>query len=660
MSGEAGKAMTRGQAFRGRRLQVGLLAIIVLVLVTALTRLSAWPLIDYRSFDYLSTLWQPGLPPDGPIIVAIDEPSLADVNEQWPWPRSLHARLIEQLRASGAKLIALDIIFSEPSKPEEDAALKSALGPDVVLAGDESLIAAAQADQLVRTMPLKIFSDAGAVTGIASIELNGDGFVRKLPQYDDSFAAQMVAIALGQPLGRARPDLIQAYGGPRTYPTVSYYQALDPANLLPPGTFKDRVVIVGLSLQNAPVIGGNGTDAYANAFTVHNDHLVSGAELQATIYDNLRTSGFIAEWSPFARAVLVLGATLLAGALVWRGTGWSTVAAGALVVFAFIAASYLTLRLGRQFASPVAPSLAFVLVASVQAAFDYARERRSRYEIIKAFGQYLAPQLVERLAADPAQLKLGGERRTLSILFCDVRGFTTIAENLKDDPEQLISLVNRLLTPLSEVVLAHGGTIDKYIGDCIMAFWNAPLDNPDHAESAVSAALAMLDALAELNSALAREAETDGRLFAPLRIGIGINTGDCVVGNMGSTSRFDYSAMGDAVNLASRLETASKQFGVPLLIGEKTAETVGRRFHMLELDRITVKGRAEPVCVSTVVSNMPPGAIELHKQFLEAVRHGNHLLAGQLCLRLEIMVPDLAAFYRQRSKAPERGLAIDM
>jgi adenylate cyclase len=220
-----------------------------------------------------------------------------------------------------------------------------------------------------------------------------------------------------------------------------------------------------------------------------------------------------------------------------------------------------------------------------------------RKGITRAFSQYLSPALVERLARDPSQLRLGGEVRALTILFCDIRGFTTIAEGMKGDPERLTTLINRLLTPLSEVVMAHGGTIDKYIGDCLMAFWNAPLDDPDHATHAVEAALRMMQALEDLNGELRAEAEACGETPIALRIGIGINTGHCVVGNVGSERRFDYSALGDAVNLASRLEGASKELGVPLVVGQATADQVSERIPLRKLKEITVKGRAEPVLV---------------------------------------------------------------
>lgn len=644
-----GRIPARGAArlVSSRRAQVTILAAFVFAAVALMTRLPAWPLIDYRAFDYLSTIAAEPLPQDGPIVVAIDEPSLAEINLQWPWPRSLHAKLVSALRAAGAKVIGLDIIFSEPSSAVEDEALAAALGPDVVLAGDETLVTSDQADQFIRVMPLQIFSDKLAPTGIASVGLNRDGVLRQMPVYEDGLAAT-IAMAAGED---AEPppsgSLIQSFGGPRTYPTVSYYQALDPDNFLPAGLFKGRMVIVGLSLQNAPSIESGGADAFPTSYTVHTGKLTAGAEIQATILDNLRLKRFIEEATAPVKQVLLLIAVVAAAMLVRKGTGWNTVLVGAGAIVVLFIGSYLALRFGRMFASPVAPAFAFIGITAAQATIDYAQERRNRRQITRAFSQYLAPALVEQLARDPSKLKLGGEKRELSILFCDVRGFTTISEQLKDNPEQLTLLINRLLTPLSDIVLSHGGTIDKYIGDCLMAFWNAPLDDHDHARHAVSAALDMLDSMQALNDDLEAEARAAGRVYYPLRIGVGINTGECVVGNMGSTQRFDYSALGDAVNLAARLEGASKPYGVPLLIGDNTARAAKGEFAVFELDRITVKGKTEVVPVYTAVRSSEGIDMAAHERFIAARYRGDIIEQQSLAPDLMRKIPALAAYYGQ-------------
>ncbi|MGZ2455745.1 CHASE2 domain-containing protein [Rhizobium sp. IY2] len=628
-----------------RHLRLLVLALATLVAISLLSRLPAWSLLELRSFDYLSTVDDPRPPQGGPVIVAIDEPSLADINAQWPWPRSLHAELIRQLRAAGARVIGLDIIMAEPSNPDNDAAITGAVGPDVVLAGDETLIETPQASQLIRATPLPQLTEAGAVTGIASIDLSGDGTFRRIPGYEDGFAAMLMKAAGAANIALPSGRLIQSFGPARSYPTVSYYQALDPENLLPPGYFKDRVVLVGLSLQNAPEIEKGGVDAFASPYTVHTGKLVSGVEIQATIYDNIRRGLSIAEARLPLVAACILISVLLAAATVWRSTGLLTIVASAAALIAFAAASFAGMRFAHVFVSPLGPVVAYVSVAFGQAAFDYAEERRNKRQIIRAFAQYISPDLVRRLSNDPSQLKLGGERRTLSVLFSDVRGFTTIAETLKDDPEQLTGLINRLLTPLSDVVMDHGGTIDKYMGDCIMAFWNAPLDDPDHALHAVRASLAMQAAISRLNSQLEREAAIRGDKPHVLKMGVGINTGECIVGNMGSTRRFDYSCLGDSVNLASRLEGASKNYGVALLLGEETARLVADTYTVVELDRIIVKGRTVPSPVYTVVHKADAEALAAHQAFIETKYAGTLAPADPAFDRLAADIPELAAYY---------------
>ena len=237
---------------------------------------------------------------------------------------------------------------------------------------------------------------------------------------------------------------------------------------------------------------------------------------------------------------------------------------------------------------------------------NYFREQQQRQQIRSAFGYYLSPPLVEQLAKSPEKLVLGGEERRMTILFSDVRGFTTISEHYKDDPQGLTRLMNRFLTPLTNAIIERKGTIDKYIGDAIMAFWNAPLDDDEHEANACDAALEMLARAEALNVELKREAETSGGVCMPLRIGIGLNSGPCVVGNMGSDFRFNYSVLGDTVNLASRLESRTKDYRLSMVIGSRTAERARAKFATMEIDLIHVKGKKVPETVFTV-----PGGAEV-------------------------------------------------
>ena len=231
---------------------------------------------------------------------------------------------------------------------------------------------------------------------------------------------------------------------------------------------------------------------------------------------------------------------------------------------------------------------------------SFVREQKQRRQIRSAFGQYLSPALVEQLAQSPEKLVLGGEEREMTIMFSDIRGYTTISESFKNDPKGLTTLINRFLTPLTNAILARKGTIDKYMGDAIMAFWNAPLDDKEHQLNACEAALDMLEQIDVLNRQREIEAQEGGPAYFPLNVGVGLNTGTCVVGNFGSDVRFDYSVLGDSVNLASRLEGQSKEYGFPIIIGSKTAMAVKDKFAILELDFIMVKGKKEPEVIYTI------------------------------------------------------------
>ncbi|MBX3596901.1 MAG: adenylate/guanylate cyclase domain-containing protein [Rhizobiaceae bacterium] len=640
--------VTHGKRSSPKRLAgLALTATFTAILISLLSLTGPWQLIDARIFDYLSTTYHVERPDDGPIIVAIDEPSLAEINRQWPWPRELHAQLIKSLRAAGAKSIGMDIIFAEPSTPQADEALADSMGPDVVLASDISILETAQASQMLRTEPLPQLTDKGARSGVASISLDRDGTLRRIPSYQDGFSQ----VLLGHPAPLPQPAYIQAYGPPRSYETVSYYQALAPEQFLPPGIFRDKTVIVGLSMQSAPTTKSGGADAYPTPWSARTGTLVSGAEIQATIFDNLATGQFIRGAPIWAAIASVFAAAAAAAAVTMRGTSWRTFPAALIGVVAIVLGSFLLLRFGRVNLPPAAPAFAFAIVSLAQSARDFASERRMRRDITRAFSQYLSPELVRQLTDDPDRLKLGGERRTLTILFCDVRGFTSISERMKDHPEQLTNLVNRLLNPLSDAVMNAGGTIDKYIGDCIMAFWNAPLDDPDHALHAVQAAKNMLTALDRLNAELAEEAAASGEEPIALKIGIGVNTGDCVVGNMGSEKRFDYSALGDAVNLASRLESQTKSYNVSILMGPETARQIGERLPILELDRVSVKGKSETATISTVLINeVGNAALSAHRAFIDDMYERRTEKAIARLATLEDQIPELQAYYLRQHR----------
>lgn len=579
------------------RLRNILLAALVSLLIVPLHGRAGIRIVEARAFDMLSTLspLRPAEP--GAIIVAIDEPSFAELSERWPWSRATHARLVESLKAAGAKVIGLDIVFAEPSSEEADAALAAALGPGSVLAADREVIAMDHGTQISRVGPLPDLLRNGASFGVTSVDLDSDGVLRRMPATADSFAeALLVARGAALPSLPPRP-LVQFSGGARSYPTVSYYQALDPGAFLPPGIFKDRTVLVGLSLKAAPATDSGATDAFETPFTIKTGTLTAGVEVHATLMDNLLNGLWITPAPLSAIALAVIACALLGCGTGSAAMSWRTGLAAALSLATILLGSFVLLRFGRVWLPPVTPALAAIAGFGARFGLDYARERRLRAAVSEAFSRYVTPALVAELARNPDSLKLGGERRDLSILFCDVRGFTSLSEQLKDDPIRLTSIINRLLDALSEQVLEARGTIDKYMGDCVMAFWNAPLPEPDHAGAAVAAALQMSKAVERLNA----ELQAEDSALPPLAVGVGVNTGSCVVGNVGSRWRYDYSVLGDAVNLASRLEGLTKDYGVPLIIGESTARAIQHACFVFELDRIAVRGRSEATPIFTVL-----------------------------------------------------------
>jgi adenylate cyclase len=466
-----------------------------------------------------------------------------------------------------------------------------------------------------------------AARGVGSLdeEPDWDGLVRRMRLVErvngsayPTFPAEVLRVAFGAKsyVGRAAGasaewDLGQATGlvalriGPLTLPTDATgslwigYRPVDPGRwisvasvldgTLDPPQLKDRIVLVGSSAA-----GLNDLRATPVGATV------PGVEVHAQTIDQALQGWFLTrpDWTRGAE-FLFIACTALILALVLPRLG--AAAAGAFAALALIVAwsgAWWTYRSPHILLDPAYPSLVILLVYGSSTIQGYLRSERARRQIKQTFSRLMAPALVEQLAAQPEQLKLGGENREMTILFSDIRGFTGIAEGL--GPQELTAFINEFLQPMSDVVMAHDGVIDKYNGDCIMAFWNAPLPDPRHAVHAVAAAKQMRRTLAALNAERERQASTTGQAFKPIRIGVGINSGECCVGNMGSHQRMEYTVLGDAVNLASRLEGASKTYGVDLILSEATAKQVPGE-PLAELDLIRVKGRDQAVRIFTVL-----------------------------------------------------------
>ncbi len=617
-----------------------LLTILALVLMRAV---DPWPVesLRLRSFDVLMASQEPK-ESDEIVLLNIGEQSLRE-HGQWPWPRNVIGNLVDSLRDAGAASIVLTMFFPEPDRNGGDQELISSLGPDTVIAQTASAssritsgrhVGSAQIGEdprpwlyswpgLIRSMD-QIEQASGGV-GMSVIAPEVDGMVRRMPmlvRIGDSIypniSLETMRVLSGDRsyqvfTGSAGVEAVRIprFGRIETdersriwIPLSSRIREID----LGSGSLDQvdgKVVVVGLTAEGlsnlTPTPHGLTYPHHIQAQVLQ--ALVDGSSIKRPYYADLVEISVI--------AVLCL----LLFWLVPKTSVALSVPVLALFVSATASLSYLAWMTDLYLIDASWPILSILVVYGHSIYNNFAREHRLKQQIKKQFEHYLAPAMVKKLQANPSLLKLGGDTRELTLLFCDIRGFTPISEQYKSDPQGLTRLINRFLTPMTDIIMANEGTIDKYMGDCIMAFWNAPIDVADQRSKAISSALEMLEHLDSLNL----ELEKDGLL--PISIGIGLNTGSVVVGNMGSDQRFDYSCLGDAVNLASRLEGQSKGYGVKIIIGEETSKGLDG-FILVELDQIAVKGKAEGVRIYTILGhgNPLPTQASQHAKFINAYR----------------------------------------
>lgn len=597
-------------------------------------------------------------------IVDIDEKSLADPRlGQWPWPRTRLADIVINLTRLGAVVIAFDAVFSEPDRlnpdiaadtfssldeemrarlrqlPSNDSILADAIknsrvvlgesgGPNVRADLNEKLPVTGLATLgeepqpfmfmfpgLLRNVPL--LEEAAAGRGLFTIRPERDGIVRRVPMImvaqgitmpSLSFEMLRVASGSGTILIKADKAGIKSLGlrgfaiptdlhgqlwihYARRDPSI-YVSAVDVLDgRVPPDRIAGKLIVIGTSavglndIKTTPVTPAMpGVEVHAQVLesaltgdVVSQPNYGIGIEFFAALIMGLLVIAFAPKFGPIT--LVVVGGMF---ASVLTGTSWYF---------------YSQHRLLIDFTYPLMSTTAIYLTMIFSA---FVREQQQRRQIRSQFVQYMSPALVEQLAQSPERLVLGGEEREMTIMFSDMRGFTSISETYKRDPQGLTALMNRFLTPLTNAILARKGYIDKYMGDAIMAFWNAPLDDKQHQLNACDAALDMLQHVGDLNRKREQEAQEGGHVYVPLNIGVGLNTGTCVVGNMGSDLKFNYSVLGDSVNLAARLEGQSKEYGFPIIVGSKTALAVKEKFAILELDFIMVKGKKEPEVIYAI------------------------------------------------------------
>jgi adenylate cyclase len=592
----ASDAASRVARRRQQRLATLAACVLALLLVGAATFSRTWHALEFKTFDVLTALTAPQRTALPVVILAIDEPTFQELQQAWPFPRSVHAALLRRLHAGGAAAVGFDVVFAEPTTEPEDASLAQAIaetGP-VVLAATREKIDSNQAALWLDVMPLQRFLDAGADAGDAGVEPDDDFVVRRAPVARESFAlrlAQRAAEAQGKTPVLRHFDWI-GYRGPRgTFDTRSYYQALEPG-LLPPGFFKNKIVLVGRSARTATELSRSQADLFNSPFgTAGGERLFPGVELQATLVDNYLTGGGLRSVPEGWTLVLV---ALLVPLLMWGNRRLHPAGAAAmagLVVVAIVAASWWLFARFQLWWPPLLPASAAGAIYGAAALAGYAFVRRRARQTRAMFAQYVPPSVVSRLIAQPELMRLGGEAREVTLMFTDLANFTTLSERLS--AEQTVELLTAYFNAMTPIVHATGGTVDKFIGDAVMAFWGAPLADAQHAEHALQAAVAMQEAMQPL------VADLRARGLPAVHMRIGLHTGRAVVGNVGSEQRFSYTAIGDAVNLAARLEGANKAFDTRILLSDATAAQLPATVALRALDDVVVKGRTEPVRVFT-------------------------------------------------------------
>ena len=573
-----------------------------------------------KSFDLIQKYDTPTMSEDV-VIVEIDEKSIEQYG-QWPWKRTVLADVIWRLREAGAGIIVLPILFAEDDRLGGDMDLAQALvqnGIVIAQAGTTQTNKNAVPRGVAKIGdplpwlfewpgmlgPIPLLGDNVDGVGVVNTTPEIDGVVRRLPllmrvgdEVYPSVALEVIRVAVGDPSYqvKAGPGGVIALRVPKfkTIKTDQYARIWLRWNkefetISITDDFKSvagKTVIIGNTAEGISTVIAtpNGEQYSHSAMAVSLQTVINGENIV-----RLDTATFL---EYVAAGILAIILILLAGfAPYWLvGAVFLTVWSGT----AYGAYFYFVKHLQLWDASWI---ILVTTITGFHAVFNrFVKEFGLKQQIKKQFEHYLAPAMVKRLQKDPSLLKLGGETRTMTFLFSDIRGFTPISEKYKGNPKALTELINRFLTRMTDIIINNGGTIDKFMGDCIMAFWNAPLDDGQHAEHAVKAALEMQEELEILNAELISEG------LPNINIGIGINTGEALVGNMGSNQRFDYSVIGDAVNLASRLESSSKTLGKTLIVGEDTVKIAKVKHNFDYVDNITVKGKTEPVKVYTVKS----------------------------------------------------------
>jgi len=625
------------QALANKWILGSAISLFSILLAFVLSFTTAFENLELKSYDLRFALRGPqGVDSLGVVIVDIDDQSFFDLPSRWPFPRTYYARLIDNLTRAGARLILFDIIFSEPtaSNPAEDLALAAAAARSrrVVFAGKKAFeLASGGTLNTYLIKPIKPLLQSGSPWGIVNIDEDLDGFVRRYLLFEEWEGSRHLPLAMmahrqlkgapqdpvdaanGLPQHDDNTFLINFRGPARTFPTYSFASVLDDRDFqlveaeldtnyfetvyLPNRVFANKVVFVGASAEELQDV--KFTPFYGAG---ESRHKLPGVEVHANALATLLL-GDAVQRTPFWIEWLVLLATGFGTmTLVLTSRTFTGMLATGLAMLLVLIAGLLCFIKFLVWLPVVAPGLAIVLSYVGNNAQLIITERRERWRTKRVFQQYVSESIVNSILASGAMPKFGGEKRELTVLFSDIRGFTTYCE--KHAPETVVQHLNEYLTEMTEIIKQQQGTLDKYVGDEIMAVYGAPYAYPNHAEKACETAVAMIDRLREMQKRWSANAQDY------FQIGIGINTGHMIVGNLGSQQLFDYTVIGDEVNLGARLEGANKEYWTSIIISESTYTQAKARARVRELDLVRVKGKKRPVKIYELRSMEPLPQIE--------------------------------------------------
>ncbi len=606
--------------------------VIILLIVEIIFAFPFFKNLEYKAQDMLFRMRGKLPVSDKIVIIGIDDATFSALNETWPFPRDYHSKLIENLNKAGAKQIIFDIEFTEKALPESDLRLAETANryQNVIFAG-KVLTSQRPGEPSQIIPPISPITEYNLPWGIVNMEADPDGFIRKYTLFENFDQTKLYSIGIASlanlrvyqnnwaehikvnskalhltdksiPLADKNKAIINFRGPAKTYPAFSYASILDDSTFFMPGyqgaeldefyeirdsgVLKDKIVLVGATIDE---LHDKFPTPYGGEWTL-------GVEIQANFLDMVLTGNYLKKLNPWLflliEVVLLIGLWFLFKVLKPQ---FSALALLGLLIILFIINLLLFNKAG--IICPIAQTIILLILIYVASILNhYWVTMKEKRFIRNAFQQYLAPELVNQLLANPKSLKFGGSLQEITVLFSDIRNFTTYSE--KHSPQETVNILHEYLTEMVKIIINNHGILDKFVGDEIMALYGTPVPLPNHSFDACKTALQMRECLSRLQE----KWQSEG--IEPFEIGIGINTGMAVVGNLGSEQIFDYTAIGDTINLGARLEGLNKEYNTfnHIIISEFTYEKVKDLVNANYLDEVKVKGKNIAVKIYELVS----------------------------------------------------------